>query len=90
MAPSLLKEEARLLEKINQGLPPELQQRYDILTARRQAKTMTMAEQQELFALIDRIERADLERVHALTELAERRGVSAAMLMADLGIHRPA
>jgi len=88
VAPSLPKEEARLLEKINQGLPPDLQQRYDELTASRQAETMTMAEHQELLALIDRIERADVERVQALTELAQRRGVSVARLMAELGIRR--
>jgi preprotein translocase subunit SecA len=88
VAPSLSKEESRLLEKINQGLPPELQQRYDELTARRQAETMTSAEHQELLALIDRIERADVERVQALTELAQRRGISVVKLMAELGIRR--
>jgi hypothetical protein len=88
VAPSLSKEESRLLEKINQGLPPDLQQRYDELTARRQAETMTPAEHQELLALIDRIERADAERVQALTELAQRRGISVARLMAELGIRR--
>ncbi len=88
VAPSLSKEESRLLEKINQGLPPELQQRYDELTAKRQAETMTSAEHQELLALIDRIERADVERVQALTELAQRRGISVVKLMAELGIRR--
>ncbi len=88
VAPSLSKEESRLLEKINQGLPPDLQQRYDELTARRQAETMTPAEHRELLALIDRIERADAERVQALTELAQRRGIPVARLMAELGIRR--
>lgn len=90
VAPSLSTEESRLLEKINQGLPPDLQQRYDELTTRRQAETMTTAEHQELLALIDRIERADVERVQALTELAQRRGISVAKLMAELGIRRSA
>lgn len=88
VAPSLSKEEARLLEKINQGLPLDLQQRYDELTANRQAETISTAEHQELLKLIDRIERADVERVQALTELAQRRGISVAELMTELGIRR--
>jgi uncharacterized protein YydD (DUF2326 family) len=90
IAPSLPEEEARLLEKINQGLPPDVQQRYDELTAKRRAETLTPEEHEELLDLIDRIEQADAERVQALAELAQRRGVSITTLMAELGIRRPA
>ena len=48
IAPCLPKEEAGLLEKINQGLSPEAQQRYDELTAKRRAETLTSEEHQEL------------------------------------------
>jgi len=48
IAPSLPKEEAKLLQKINQGLPPDVQQRYDKLTAKRRAETLTPEEHQEL------------------------------------------
>ncbi len=89
IAPSLPKEEAQLLQKINQGLPPDVQQRYDELTAKRRAETLTPEEHQELLALIDRIEQADAERVQALTELAQLRNVTVTTLMAQLGIRRP-
>lgn len=90
IAPSLPKEEAGLLQKINQGLPPDVQQRYDELTAKRRAETLTPEEHQELLALIDHIERADAERVQALTELAQLRNVSVTTLMAELVIRPPA
>lgn len=76
IAPSVPKEEAELLQQINQGLPPDVQQRYDELTAKRRAETLTPEEHQELLALVDRIEQADAERVQALTELAQLRNVS--------------
>jgi len=89
IAPSLPTEEAEVLEKINQGVPSDIQQRYDELTAKRRAETLTPHEYQELLALIDRIEQADAERVQALTELAQFRKVSVMTLMAELGIRPP-
>jgi hypothetical protein len=89
IAPCLPGEEAGLLEKINQGLPPDVQRRYGELTAKRRAETLTPEEHQELLALIDRIEQADAERVQALTELARLRNVSVTTLMAELGIRPP-
>lgn len=83
-------EEAGLLQKIDQGLSPEVQQRYDELTAKRRAETLTPEEHQELLALIDRIEQAGAKRVQALTELAQLRNVSVTTLMAQLGIRPPA
>ena len=89
IAPSLLQEEAGLLEQINQESPPDVQQRYDALTARRRAETLTPDEHQELLTLIDSIEQADAERAQALTELAQLRHVSVTTLMAELGIRPP-
>ena len=90
IAPSVPKREAELLQQINQGLLPDVQQRYDELTAKRRAETLTPEEHQELLALVDRIEQADAERVRALIELAQLRNVSVTTLMAELGIRRPA
>lgn len=90
MAPSLANEEAGLLEKINQGLSPTLQQRYDVLTAKRRAEALTSEEHLELLDLIELIERADAERVRALTGLAQLRNVSVKELMAELDIRPPA
>jgi hypothetical protein len=89
IAPGLPKEEAGLLEKINQGLSPDAQRRYDELTAKRRAETLTSEEHQELLALIDRIERADAERAQTLTDLARLRKVSVTTLMSELGIRPP-
>jgi hypothetical protein len=90
IAPSVPKREAELLQQINQGLLPDVQQRYDELTAKRRAETLIPEEHQELLALVDRIEQADAERVRALIELAQLRHVSVTTLMAELGIRRPA
>jgi hypothetical protein len=90
IAPSMPKKEAELLQQINQGLPPDVQRRYDELAAKRRAETLTPEEHQELLALVDRIEQADAERVRALIELAQLRNVSVTTLMAELGIRRPA
>jgi len=89
IAPGLPKEEAGLLEKINQGLAPDAQRRYDELTTKRRAETLTSEEHQELLALIDRIERADAERAQTLIDLARLRKVSVPTLMSDLGIRPP-
>jgi Rad3-related DNA helicase len=89
VAPSLTGEEAGLLQQINQGLSPVEQERCDELRARLQEETLGREEHRELLALIDRIEHADAERVRALSELAQLRGVSVEALMADLGIGPP-
>ena len=88
-APSLPKRETELLQKINQGLPSALQQRYDGLTTKLQAETITSAEHQELLQLIDQIELADAERMQHLVELAQLRNLSLNGLMNQLGIHHP-
>lgn len=90
IAPILVKEEARLLEKVNQGLSPANQERYRQLNAKRQAETLDPEEHAELLELIGRIEVADADRVRALTGLAQLRKVSVEELMADLGLRTPA
>ena len=90
LAPSLAKEEARLLGTINQGLPAEDQRRYGKLTSKLEAELLSPEEHRELLTLIDRIEHTDAERVRALTDLAQLRAVPVETLMRDLGIHPPA
>lgn len=89
IAPSLRENETKLLQRINRGLRPQTQQRYNVLTAKRRAETLSSAEHEELLDLVDRIERADAERIQALTKLAQLRDVSVTTLMAELGIHPP-
>jgi hypothetical protein len=88
-APSLPQREAELLQKINQGLPTVLQQRYDELSAKLKADTITPGEHQELLQLIDKIELADAERLQHLIELARLRNTSLDELMDQLSIHPP-
>jgi hypothetical protein len=85
-APSLPKEEAVLLQKINQGLPVATQQRFDYLNERRRDETLTDEEHQELLALIEQIEESDVQRVKYLGQLAQLRNVSLAVLMKQLGL----
>ncbi len=81
---------AKLLQKINERLPPADQERYDALALKLPEETLDREEQKELLELVDRIEHADAERVRALSRLAQLRGVSVEALMADLGISPPA
>lgn len=85
-APSLPKEEAVLLQKINQDLPVATQQRFDYLNERRRDETLTDEEHQELLALIEQIEESDVQRVKYLGQLAQLRNVSLAVLMKQLGL----
>ncbi|WP_446008739.1 STAS/SEC14 domain-containing protein [Candidatus Electrothrix sp.] len=89
-APSLPKNESELLLKINQGLPLDVQKRFDELVAKRQAETLTSYEHQELLDLIDRIEKLDAKRVEYMAKLANIREISLSALMEELNIRRPA
>ena len=70
-------------------MPQNVRQRYDVLSAKRRAETLTSEEHQELLTLIDRVEQADAERARALTDLAQLRKISVPALMAALGISPP-
>jgi Tfp pilus assembly protein PilP len=89
IAPNVSNQEAEMLEKINQSLPFETQQRYNVLVTKRQSETLTPEEYQELLSLIDCIELADTERVQTLTKLAQLRNVSVTALMTKLNIRPP-
>jgi hypothetical protein len=89
-APSMPKNEADLLQKINQGPSPEVRRRYEGLTAKLRAETIMPEEHQDLLQLIDQIELADAERMQHLIALAQLRQVSVDALMHQLGIRPPA
>jgi len=88
-APHLPQREAELLQAINHGLPADLQQRYNELSAKLQAETITPPEHQELLSLIAQIEQTDAARMQHLIELAQLRHVSLDGLLNQLGIHTP-
>ena len=87
-APSLPQEEAELLQKINQGVPPKVRSRYDELHEKLLDETLTPDEQQEFIGISDQIEFADAERLKHLVLLAQLRNVTVDTLMDQLGLRR--
>jgi hypothetical protein len=85
-APRLSSSESELLAKINQGVPADLQSRYDALNAKRRAGTLSEAEHEELLRLVEQVEGLDTRRVEYLAELARLRKISLRALLKDLGI----
>ena len=86
----LPKREAELLQKINQGLPFAIRERYAGLNLKLHEETITPEEHEEFLQLIERQELADAERLKHLIELASLRKVSVDTLMRQLDIRRPA
>jgi len=87
--PHLPREEAELLQRINEGLPPAVWQRYQELDAKRRAETLTPEEHASLIALSDQIEGANARRIEYLVELSRLRQVSLETVMDQLGIQAP-
>lgn len=84
---SLPRQEAELLQKINQSLSQIEWQRYDQLLAKRQTQTIAPEELDELIALSDQIEAANVRRIKYLAELARLRGTTISALIVELGIN---
>ena len=84
--PGLSERQTELLLKVNQGLPPNMQQRLNELIAKRRSYTITQDELQELIQLTDRVELFDAERLKHLIELAHLRGVTLDELTTKLGL----
>ncbi|NER06995.1 MAG: STAS/SEC14 domain-containing protein [Okeania sp. SIO3C4] len=79
-------EEANLLEKINEGLAPELKKRYDILRQKLSDETLSEIEHQELLKITEKIENQNVERLKNLIALAEIRKISLPELAEQLGL----
>jgi hypothetical protein len=88
-SPHLPKEEAALLQQINQGLPAATWQRYHELVARRRAETLAPEEHQELIALTHEVERWHARRIELVIALAQLRQVPFDVLMDELGLKLP-
>ena len=86
LAPLLDRQESELMEKINEGLPDETEDRYRELIAARQAETLTSAEMAELQAITEKAETLQAERMKHLVALAQLRDVPLTELMTELGI----
>ena len=86
VAPVLSGEETRLLLGINEGVSAESRDRVASLIEKRNNRGLSTAESHELTQLADKVERRGVERLEALSRLAELRGVSLRELMKSLGI----
>lgn len=87
--PLLPTEQATLLQKINQGLTPNLQERFVHLTEKRQTGSLTTNELAELIHLNQKLEGKTVERLKYLVELAELRQIPLPQLMQELGLDKP-
>jgi hypothetical protein len=87
--PHLSYEESDLLQKINQGLPTETWEKYDVLREKFRAETLTPEEHAELIAISNQIEIAHARRMEYLVELSRLRQVPLRKLMKQLGIVSP-
>jgi hypothetical protein len=85
-APVATPAETELLREINRGIPPELNDRYEVLADKRDDETLTEAEHHELLTICDQIEWIGVHRIEALAKLATIRQVPLPQLMTDLGI----
>jgi hypothetical protein len=87
--PHLPREEAELLQKINQGLPEATWERYRALKLKRDDETLIPEEHAELIALTDAIEGWNVERLEIVSQLARLRGVQLSEMMKQLGLIPP-
>ncbi len=85
-APRLSQTGSELVTKINQGMPANLQGRYNELIDKRHDATLTQPEYEELLRLTEQVEAWDAKRVGLLAELARSRKTTLPALMKDLGI----
>lgn len=85
-APSVSAPESELLQRINQGIPPDLKHRYQDLIAKRRAENLNPIEREELLRLTHVVETSEYQRVQDLTELARIRGTTLSELMRTLGL----
>ncbi len=85
--PSVPALELELLQKINQALREEIQQKYNDLSAKMRSQTITPEEHQDLLKLIDIVEQADGDRLQHLIQLSQLRNISLTELMQQLQIH---
>jgi hypothetical protein len=84
--PHLSHEESELLQQINLGFDGETWNRYDSLIAKREERTLTATELDELKGLTEQLEKNNLRRIEALVKLARMRNTNLEALMDQLQI----
>ena len=85
-APGLPIGESKLLLRLQTLFPPEQTHEYHTLCAKSDAGTLTDAERERFFALLEQRDHQNAERLEIVADLAQLRGVSLREMMAQLGI----
>ncbi len=80
--------ETEILKGLNAPAPAAKVDRFRKLTAKRDDKGLSSAEQREMERLVDVFDTLDLERAGLLAELARLRGVPGSTLIQSLGLPR--
>jgi len=88
-APHFPEREAELLREIYREKRIGFQERFDLLSAKRRAFTLTSEEHVELSRLVDESEAFAVRRLEVLGELAQLRQVTLPALMKQLGLMVP-
>jgi hypothetical protein len=78
--------DSELLLQINAGLPLDFVERYRNLRDLLEAEALTENERQEFIRMNQRAEQLNVERMTALSFLAQRRGVTLPEIMKTLGV----
>jgi hypothetical protein len=81
--------ESELLSAVFREKRPGFQERFDLLSARRNSFTLTPEEHQELISLVYESEAFTTRRLEALGELAQLRQLTLPALMKQLGLKAP-
>jgi uncharacterized protein YjgD (DUF1641 family) len=72
------------LLQVARNLPPEIQQRWDELLEKRDDAILTTSEYVELLQLTEVVEELNLQRMTALSQLAQERGVDLRTMVQQL------
>jgi len=88
-SPSFSNQETDLFLKINNGIPFELQQKYNRLIDKRDKSELTKNEYKELLRITDKVEQLEAKRIKYLSQLAKLRKTTLSNLMRDIGIKEP-
>lgn len=82
-------DKAELLSLVHRNLPPQTQQRWDELLEKRDDTSLTTSEYEELLQLTEEVEELNLQRMTALSQLAQAKGVDLRTMMRQLNLPEP-
>lgn len=78
-----------LVETIHRSLSPELQARWDELIHKRDEASLIPIEYDELLELTEQVEELNVQRITALSTLAQSRGLDLRSMMRELNLPEP-